>query len=266
MSFGAARAIIGGDGVWRSRDSGDSWELLASGLADLRASQEVPALDENIAYFVSRTAGIYAWRDADSSRWERIVAPESAYDWPGNLYLAPDGTLFLQSYDELKRSGDGRTWQSLSPPAESGAIAGFHPDYARNRTLFSLFCSVERCGILRSQDAGESWDPVLPLPAYSAPFRLQTDGKTLYLFNSGYPAPQLYRSTNDGASWQAASAADLTDIGAVGVAPDGALWLGERGRVRVLSPRDISWTDASLGEETRGVTETATLMPAITDR
>jgi hypothetical protein len=41
--FRAGRGEYGGDGVFRSRDGGDTWELLAAGLTDLRPAQPVRA-------------------------------------------------------------------------------------------------------------------------------------------------------------------------------------------------------------------------------
>jgi hypothetical protein len=241
--YRAGQGNYGSDGVWRSSDSGETWELWAQGLDDLRGSQAVQALGTEVAYFVSRTSGIYAWHPGDPGHWERIVTPESSYDFPGNLHLAPDGTLFLQTYDELKRSADGRTWESLPASGGINAIAGFHPDYATNHTVFAMFCSPEKCAISRSTDEGQSWEPVLSLPSYSAPLQLQTDGERLYLFHSGYPSPGLYRSSDTGLTWQAAELDALTEVTALGVAPDGALWLGERGGVRRVVPETLEWKE-----------------------
>jgi hypothetical protein len=58
LLFYAGQAAEGGDGVWRSSDGGDTWELLAAGLTDLRAQQEVVTADADHPYYVGfRLAG-----------------------------------------------------------------------------------------------------------------------------------------------------------------------------------------------------------------
>jgi hypothetical protein len=262
--FRAGMGGAGADGAWRSTDGGDTWQLLAEGLADLRTGQAIPARSAEEAYFASHTAGFYAWRDA-AGRWERIVAPTSADDWPGVLSLAPDGTLFLQPYGQLWRSGDGGgSWRSLplAQGIDNGTLAGFHPDYARNKMLFALFCTLDVCSVQRSQDAGDSWAPVLPLQAFGTPLALLAEpGQPLYLYNSGYPEPQLYRSQDDGATWAAAGVTMLTGVGAVGLAPDGALWLGGKGGVRRVDAASLGWTPIGSDSQTAAGAAPTTVPP-----
>jgi len=205
--FRAGSGEYGGDGVFRSRDGGDSWELLAAGLTELRPAQPVLARSADEAYFVGRTGGIFAWRPTmrgAGGKWERIVPAERDYESLGDLSLAPDGTLFLVSWNRVRRSTDaGQSWIDLSLPGDGVKILGFDPDYARTRTLFSLLCTSDRCQVLRSRDGGETHQSVLTLPPYSYPLALlapdpswvlaQAGGPVFYLYASVSPASQLYR-------------------------------------------------------------------------
>jgi photosystem II stability/assembly factor-like uncharacterized protein len=265
--FRAGPGEYGGDGVFRSRDGGDSWELLAAGLTDLRPAQPVRALGADKAYYVGRTGGILGWRPgtgAAGGRWERILTPAQDPELPGDLSLAPDGTLFLQTWGRLQRSTDGgRTWRDLPVPADSrspitsgGNIAGFDPEYAQTQTLFTLYCASEACQVTRSRDGGQTQQPVFGLPPYSSPLKLLSQGRNppagdgaLYLYSGGYPGTRLYRSLDRGAAWQTADLGALEprpplgpDTYSAAVAPDGRLWLGTRGSVQVIDPRDLAWS------------------------
>jgi DNA-binding beta-propeller fold protein YncE/photosystem II stability/assembly factor-like uncharacterized protein len=249
--FRAGSGEYGGDGVFLSRDGGSSWDLLAAGLVDLRPAQPVLARSADEAYFAGKTGGVFAWRPATGGaggKWERILPAERDYESLGELSLAPDGTLFLVSWDRARRSTDGgQSWSDLPLPGSGIKIAGFDPGYARTRTLFSISCSADSCQVLRSRDGGETHQAVLALPSDSYPLTMlaRAGRGELYLYASGYPAPQLYRSTDGGDRWQAADVAAIRDTTSMAIAPDGGLWFGGKGSVRVVDPSTIPWSVVS---------------------
>jgi DNA-binding beta-propeller fold protein YncE len=251
--FHAGEGSDGADGVFRSRDGGDTWELISAGLVDLRPAQPVVALRADTAYFAGRTGGVFAWRPgsgAAGGRWERILGAPQDHEWQGDLSLAPDGTLFLHSWGRLQRSTDGgQTWSDLPVPADSGKIAGFDPGYVKNQTLFTLYCSSEACQVTRSRDGGQTQEPLFSLPAYSPPLELLADdesrlakGGALYLYRGGYPETQLYRSLDRGATWQKANLGELLHAYSAAIAPDGRLWLSGKGSLQVVDPGELSWS------------------------
>ena len=74
LLFYAGHGTEGGDGVWRSRDGGDTWELLSDGLTDLRARQEVLAVRRRPCLF----RGEGRWRVGLARRGGPLaVDPES---------------------------------------------------------------------------------------------------------------------------------------------------------------------------------------------
>ncbi len=250
--FYAGMGQVGADGVWRSRNGGDSWELLARGLTDLRTNQPVLARGADEAYFVGRTGGIRAWRPAQG-RWERIAGDESDTSASGALSLAPDGTLFLLSYESLQRSTDGgQTWRELPRPPESGQILGFSPAYTQTQTLYGQF-DFAQPRLWRSGDGGLTWNvTAAPLPPYVFSTLLVADGDTIYLYQRSYDAGSattresalLLRSRDGGSHWETAAPAATAGTTAFAVAPDGRLWFGAKGSVRAAEAGRITWSEA----------------------
>ena len=178
--FYAGQGSAGADGVWRSTDFGASWALLAEGLTDLRANQPVRAAGAGTAYFIGETGGLLAWQagaGGASGRWEQRLAPKSEWEGPGRLALAPDGTLFLASFDSLRRSTDGgRSWVALQPPARNGSILGFSGAYTATRTLIGSFGETEQ-RLARSTDAGRYLGAGRHRDGFG-PLRLFTDSRS----------------------------------------------------------------------------------------
>ncbi len=234
----------GGVGVYRSRDAGATWELLAAGLSDLRGAQPVAARSADEAYFVSRTTGLYAWQPA-ARRWQQIMAPENAYSSLGALTLAPDGTLFLSNYDRLRRSSDhGATWSEIKMPLASGALLGFAASYTTTQTVFGLFGN-EPPRLFRATDGGRTWTAVgagLALPAFAGNVELLAAPEVLYLYRGDYGGQsELFRSLDNGDTWQAAAAAAVQGTTQAALAPDGRLWFSRQDGLRALAPGNIAW-------------------------
>jgi photosystem II stability/assembly factor-like uncharacterized protein len=234
----------GGVGVYRSRDAGATWELLAAGLSDLRGAQPVAARSADEAYFVSRTSGLYAWQPA-SQRWQQILASENDYSALGALTLAPDGALFLLNYDRMRRSGDhGATWSEVKMPMVGGVLLGFAANYTTTQTVFGLFGS-EPPRLFRATDGGRSWAAIgasLALPAFVYNVKLLSAPQVLYLYHSDVQGKsELFRSLDNGDTWQAATAAAVQGTTQAALAPDGRLWFSRQDGLRALAPGDAGW-------------------------
>lgn len=245
--FWTGQGSAGADGVWRSTDAGDTWEFLADGLDDLRPAAAVAADRADRAYFANRTDGLLRW-DPDRERWDPMPwQPEN----PGNLgelQLAPGGEeLFHTAWTTLRKSTDGgRTWQELEPPGDAGNIIGFSGFYTVTHTLFGLWGDLT-LQPMRSTDGGQSWSPLnlnLDLVRDYFPPNLASAGFDVYLLARPYSGDQsvLLRSTDNGDTWEQASAADAKGVQRMAVAPDGALWLGGSVTLRSVDPDQLKWT------------------------
>ncbi len=241
----SAGGADGGAAVQRSRDGGVTWELLAAGLGDLRSTQPVVATSADQAFFVSRTTGIYAWQ-AQAGRWQQIMAPENGYSPPGALTLAPDGALFLLGYERMRRSTDrGATWSDVQAPVSGGFLLGFSADYTATQTVFAV-SGGERPTLTRSTDGGLTWSATranLTLPSYVYNLKLLVGPGVLYLFRGDEAAghSQLFRSHDNGDTWEAAAAEAVFGTRQAVLAADGRLWFTNKSGLQSLAPEDIAW-------------------------
>ena len=242
--FFAGQGALGADGVWRSTDAGDTWELLAEGLTDLRPAGPVLARSADEAYFLNRGQGLLRW-DATGHRWQEAGTKPEDGDW-GTLALAPDGVLFRAGSGLLARSDDrGESWEMLKPPGESGEIIGFTPLYTVTHTLFGTWGDLDR-KMLRSRDAGETWEPVAGMidftPDYYTPQMVSGWGEMIMLVRSYSNPSYLFRSTDLGETWQVAPAELAEGVENLAVdSTNGRLWLGVKGGMRSIMPEDVQW-------------------------
>lgn len=247
--FFVGQGSMGADGVWRSLDAGESWELLDAGLADLRPIGPLLARGSDEAYFRNQRQGLLRW-DAEARRWQPVGGQPKDGQW-GELALAPDGTLFRTATALLERSPDrGETWEALDAPDGYGEIIGFSPLYTVTHTLFGAWHDTEMV-LMRSQDAGATWEPLdlgAPLPddAY-APELSSGHGSTYLLVRRYGGAPLLMRSTDFGGTWEAAPPEVAAGVEHIAADPVSAvLWLGFRGGVRGIKEQETVWAAASL--------------------
>ena len=250
--FFAGQGSIGADGIWRSTNAGDTWELLAAGLTDLRPDGPVLARGPDEAYFLNRGQGLLRW-DAAGRRWQEAgsqpeVRPEDG-TW-GTLSLAPDGVLFRAGTGLLARSDDkGESWEMLKAPGESGEITGFTTLYTVTNTLYGTWGDLDR-QLLRSRDAGETWEPVEGMidftPDYYAPQMVSGPAGMFMLVRSYSNPSYLFRSTDLGETWEVAPPGVAEGVENVALDPtSGRIWLGVQGGVRSFMADDIQWLPAT---------------------
>jgi hypothetical protein len=154
------------NGVFRSSNSGESWDRINSGLSDTSA------------YYVSATpiatGGTNLWT---------TVSPSYGI---GGLFLSTD---------------DGTSWSStgLQNPYICSIIADGKNVFASSGGDFSGGGTLS--GIFLSTDGGKSWKKVCPMQAYTLAIAPNLAGVT-HLF-AGTPESGVYASYDLGASWRA---------------------------------------------------------------
>jgi photosystem II stability/assembly factor-like uncharacterized protein len=212
-------------GIYASTDGGRSWFWSGVGLGTERIRALAVDPEGGDLYAVGE---VRAFRSTDQGRtWtlraQGLFAPPVVW-WvedllvvvPGADTAAPD-TLLLARGTSLFRSPDGgATWQraDLHPP---GNIATLLVDPRNDRSVFAGTLedsdSVDEPvpgGLFHSADGGQTWSevnqPALPFPDAPPPFSygvtdlaaLPTSPTTLFAL----AGLVLYRSTDDGESWQ----------------------------------------------------------------
>ncbi|MBU0495625.1 MAG: hypothetical protein KKA73_23925 [Chloroflexi bacterium] len=178
------RAESWGDGVYRSTDSGDTWQPMWGGLTHLRVYDVVPSPD-------------YAQRPADATdgtvlayaRYQRIVPWESGYSVFRSTDRGVQWTLVMTQA------------LSASPPAPASLLPGMTEPVTQFRTAY-----VEgKSAVERTTDGGQTWETVLVLPSepYTTikvvlPSPDFAADQTVYVLHSY----GLLRSTDGGQTWQ----------------------------------------------------------------
>jgi photosystem II stability/assembly factor-like uncharacterized protein len=238
-----------GQGIMRSEDSGASWRRVRGGLhseAMVRELLTVPG-DPPVVY-AATDRGLY--RSADTgARWELVDSPLCDYAvWamardpaaPGVLY-AGTGT---HSRATVFRSADGgRRWEeqpvAIAPTcANTGTprVLSIAVDPVDGR---NVWMAIEVDGIRYSGDGGESWralDHVSPNPDGHCVVVTPGPPKTVvYAVNN-----EIYRSTDDGATWAAVGVRETFPWGHV--------------RNVAVHPTDPRTLFAAIGDATPGET------------
>ncbi len=208
---------------------------------------------------------LYAWAGAHltvlSFDGGQPLPPEPPQLWPKGGPLgrieeihpspafARDRTVFVVSAGHILRSMDGgATWVALQPLPSTiwWTVPSYHlalsPDFERDRTLYAggYAGASTGLGVWRSQDAGETWQPVwhglehlrvdrLAISPRFAEDRTLLAYASYNLFWRGESGRSVFRSENGGAAWALAARADAA---AGGVLPEPEDLLPEEGAVR----------------------------------
>jgi photosystem II stability/assembly factor-like uncharacterized protein len=152
-------------GLWRSADGGDSWEKRSAGLPDELGALAIDPVNTNIIY----TTGIQnpnttLYKSTDAGlHWNATGLNGSPIL---DLTVDPTNTsvLYVVRLDDLYRSGDGgSSWQPLH--TRGGYAILVDPEQPGDLFLLGSFlppgASKYGSGMLRSVDAGTSWEPIL---------------------------------------------------------------------------------------------------------
>ena len=152
------------DGVFQSNDGGESWRRTDEGLsaASVWTFAVSPQFRSDRTLFAATMSGVF--RSADGGHtWDaaseglstlRILSMDVS---PG---FGSDSTLFVGTSGGLFRSTDGGSWVRLRDGLRDGSsfyAVRMSPDFQSDRTVF---VGTDSEGVLRSTDAGESWEPV----------------------------------------------------------------------------------------------------------
>jgi photosystem II stability/assembly factor-like uncharacterized protein len=161
---GQVWATVEINGVHRSRDGGETWQMLDKGLisGDVHGIAIVAGADGGKTIFVTTNKGLHRSED-DGESWQ-FQELESPWQYTRAVVARPDGAvLFLTN-------GNG-------PPGSTGRL-------------------------LRSRDGGRSWeDAGLPGPLNSTPWCVAVNHADPMLVIACTNLGQLYRSTDGGETW-----------------------------------------------------------------
>lgn len=223
-------------GIWRSTNAGGAWSHVATNMHVLGVSSilvdpansntiyagtgEVYRVDtSNIGFNVWKTRGTYGIGIIKSTNggntWSQVLVRNTAQMFAiQNMIFNPQNskTIFAATTDGLWRSRDnGLTWTSILSKIYVKDVC-MHPTDS-NQIVVSVGNMVNTDkGIYRTTNGGGSWTRMgAPLPnvsAFEGSILLDNVGTTICasigVSSSGTPV-EVYRSTDFGATWLAAS-------------------------------------------------------------
>ncbi|MBI3329103.1 MAG: hypothetical protein HYZ81_20665 [Nitrospinae bacterium] len=197
-----------GQGIWRSRDGGETWMRLRPALyaeTEVRALAAHPTNPKLV--YAGTEIGLYASADGGET-WRESESPMRGREiWSLAISAADPPTIFAGTRPSaVFRSRDGgHYWEQLSVPlAEECPAVGI----PRVTALLldpvdpaTVWLGVEVDGVRRSRDAGDTWEVIkdgLANPDIHGMAVSAGPSKAVFTATNN----EIYKSEDDGKSWQ----------------------------------------------------------------
>jgi len=206
-------------GAWRSNDKGETWYCTHRG-SSVRTLSVHP--DDEDEILQAERDGIYYSKNAGKTwafvKKTRFAGQGHVRDGPGDVFARkpdnPEYILAAPINDHLFRSTDGgANWEALESTPDDMYPTGiwFHPNDPELVLLaFEDFTDstgsnqtgeTNRTGVMKSTDAGETWEVVINTDALPHGFVVDPANDD-YIYGNKYDTNKLYRSTDRGDSWE----------------------------------------------------------------
>ena len=175
------------DGVYQSNDGGRTWRRTDEGLGDawVWTLAVSPQFQSDRTLFAATMSGVFRSTDGGNT-WNADsdgLSDLRVHSIDVSPAFGTDATLFAGTSGGLFRSTDGGgTWDRLHEGLRDGSsfyAVRLSPYFQTDRTVF---VGTDSEGVLRSMDAGESWEPVNQ--------QLRTLGISSLALPSNYPDTQ----------------------------------------------------------------------------
>ena len=197
-----------GQGIWRSTDSGNTWERVRQGLYSESAVRSLVVHPQDASLiFAGVDDGIYRSTDQGES-WEQLESPMNDIPiWSLAIDPIDPNTLFAGTRPAaLFRSKDGgKTWINLAadiakecPNVRIPRVTALVVDPVEPQNIWA---GIEVDGVRRSRDGGDTWDTVtggISDPDIHNLAITVGPPKTLLTITPR----EIFASTDDGVTWE----------------------------------------------------------------
>jgi len=152
------RVVVGtdGDGVFGSRDGGDTWQPIAGALADRRIRKLWLLENGEHVLAITRSGGLYRSADFGES-WGALATGSAAVTALSPLADEGHARLAIGTADGriLVSKASTSEWGQASVPASVGAVTSLRAEVVDGQSL--VLAGTELAGVLRSTDGGKTF-------------------------------------------------------------------------------------------------------------
>jgi photosystem II stability/assembly factor-like uncharacterized protein len=232
-------------GVYRSTDAGRSWVRITSSI-DEGTFTYIAVDPYNAArLFIVGGMGVYRTTDGGAT-WTLLSWPPSDNIAAEAVAIAPSDpqVVYIVGPSMLRSTDGGTTWSYMDWEAvPEAASVWVDPSDANHLLVGGLD------GVYRSTDGGASFQPVATLSVNDVATTLVADPGVPHRFWAGTRSAGLFRSDDDGATWQSDSSGLPTKRWVYGIAFSSAGKLCALSQFGVFrrAPAASSWTPSSSG-------------------
>jgi photosystem II stability/assembly factor-like uncharacterized protein len=203
--------VIGGNGLKRSTNNGQTWDSLAF------------AYPGTSGFGTSPKGIIYLFSDSlrkstdEGNSWATVSQPYDPYEYMRFILSNSDGDIFIQNdryylSETFRSSDEGNTWVEIGFDSSSFIDMTFKDNLA-----FATMTHYDAPHLVyRSYDNGNNWVRLTNAPSDLFTL-LATKNGDIYggrMYRLGNPPQSLFKSTDDGVTWQVDSTftTSVTDL------------------------------------------------------
>ncbi len=241
-------------GVVRSTDDGMNWETLNNGMY-FTTIKSLVADSSGSLYAVVEGKGIYKSTD-EGNNWNLVNIKDSLYN--GSILsltaLQSGGLMAYANYGGTYVTTDYTTWNPFTNPLASN-YSSLTIGVSKNGYYFEGTSSGK---IYRSPSSSDNWIDITDTLSTNYIYKIgvKSTGEVFVLSDVG-----VYRSTDNGDTWQNVNGIPATYNFSIAFSPDGDIFIGgggEGGGVYRSTDDGVDWTNLQEGLTNSGILSLAT--------